>query len=97
RGLEVAPIPGERYVAGLERVAAGVERAGQDVFIVVEEPAIPERGRSLSEPGCLEHEGIVVLRHVPGPEVEGSHTQPRRTHVRRERGAARGRPDQPAR
>src|SRR5438105_418131 len=97
RGLEVAPIPGERYVAGLERVAAGVERAGQDVLIVVEEPAIPERGRSLSEPGCLEHEGIVVLRHVPGPEVQGIHTQALRKRVRRERGAARVRPDQPDR
>src|SRR5438105_3226922 len=97
RGLEVAPIPGERYVAGLERVAAGVERAGQDVFIVVEEPAIPERGRSLSEPGCLEHEGFVVLRHVPGPEVKGIHTQALRKRVRRERGAARVRPDQPDR
>src|SRR5438874_2060488 len=97
RGFEVAPIPGERYVARLERVAAGIERPGQDVLVVVEEPAISESGRSLGEPGCLEHEGIVVRRHVAGPEVKGIHTQALRKRVRRERGAARVRPDQPDR
>src|SRR5438105_894740 len=95
RGFEVAPIPGERHVAGLEGVPAGIERPGQDVFVVVEEPAISEGGRSLGEARGLEHEGIVVLRDVARPEIEGIDAEALREGIGGERRAARVRPDQP--
>ncbi len=75
--------------------AVGVEGAGQQVLVVVEEAAIVERRRPLREAGAFQHQRIVMLGPVAGPDVERVDAQPLGKRVRRERRAARVGADQP--
>jgi hypothetical protein len=67
----------------LQRIAVGVERTRQQVFVVVEEAAIAERRRTLREIGALQNQRIVMLRPVAGPDVQRVDTEPLRQGVRR--------------